>query len=221
MSSYLPCETRRLKSIIFLATACTLSVLGAHSFAFAASYHGLSWFRQSSCRAWATGFDSIAQLAFEASHVSAKVREKKEGKANFTWGRGNGGLDDSDRDLLVKTYRVVESVFEFGLGESTRLAAAANVIRYTGVDSDAAYVAQSRDAGPSHYKFVFADIGQTRQWGYPKKFLRKQSMQYQIAPLLGEMKPFDVYFIDGRFRVACVCSALLHASKFGRRDSSI
>ena len=46
-------------------------------------------------------------------------------------------------------------------------------------------------------------------------------MQYQIAPLLGEMKPFDVYFIDGRFRVACVCSALLHASKFGRRDSTI
>ena len=44
-------------------------------------------------------------------------------------------LDDSDRDLLVKTYRVVESVFEFGLGESTRLSAAANVIRYTGVDS--------------------------------------------------------------------------------------
>ena len=93
MSSYLPrgsrpeparhghtMSSRRLKSIIFLATACTLSVLGAHSFAFAASYHGLSWFRQSPCRAWATGFDSIAQLAFEASHVSAKVKEKKEGR---------------------------------------------------------------------------------------------------------------------------------------------
>lgn len=102
-----------------------------------------------------------------------------------------------------------------------RLAAAVNVIRYTGVDSDAAYVSQSRDTSPSHYKFVFADIGQTRAWGHPKEKLRKQSMQYQIAPLLGELKPFDVYFIDGRFRVACVCSALLHASKFGRHDSTV
>ena len=30
-------------------------------------------------------------------------------------------------------------------------------------------------------------------------------------------KPFDVYFVDGRFRVACVCQALLH----GHKDSIV
>jgi hypothetical protein len=165
-----------------------------------------------------SGFDSIAESAFELSQLQERDTSERQ---NFTWKRGSGGLADSDRKLLARSYLGVKSVFEFGLGESTRIAAAANVVRYTGVDSDALYVSQSRAEAPKHFKFLFADIGETKSWGQPGEALRKQSMQYQIAPLLSELRPFEVYFVDGRFRVACVCAALLHASKFNSFDSKI
>ena len=70
--------------------------------------------------------------------------------------------------FLVKSASgLKESVFEFGLGESTRLAAAANVIRYTGVDSDATYVSKQR-RGLVTINLYLPDIGQTRQ-GHPKE----------------------------------------------------
>ena len=166
---------------------------------------------------WTHAFDYIAESAFDRS----QLQPHRERETNYTWERGNGGLDDSDRDLLANLYGSVESVFEYGLGESTRLAAAAKLVRYSGVDSDAQYVANSRNSAPSHFKFYFADIGPTREWGNPKELLRKQSIQYQIAPLLSELRPFDVYFVDGRFRVACVCASILHASKFGGFESVV
>ena len=43
-------------------------------------------------------------------------------------------------------------------------------------------------------------------------------MQYQVAPLLSDPVSFDVYLVDGRYRVACVCLAFLHAEKFGATD---
>lgn len=108
-----------LTRIIFLTTACTLSALCAHLFAFTTRCRGSSCFLRLPYLNWTTSFDSIAQRAFDASHISAEERERERKRVNLTWERGNGGLDDSDRDLLVKTYRAVESVFEFGLGEST------------------------------------------------------------------------------------------------------
>lgn len=175
---------------------------------------------QRNLRTPAGGFDMLSEAAFEQSNHLKQGKRLKRSR-QYTWVKGNGGLDESDRELLSKIYSQAEAVFEFGLGESTRLAAAANVLRYTGVDSDALYVANSRDSAPNYFKFLFADIGETRIWGNPTRFLHKQAMQYQIAPLLTELAPFDVYFVDGRYRVACVCVSFLHASKFGRLDSLV
>jgi protein O-GlcNAc transferase len=40
-------------------------------------------------------------------------------------------------------------------------------------------------------------------------------LDYQIAPLFLEKKPFDVYMVDGRWRVACVMACFLHAMHCG------
>jgi len=64
-------------------------------------------------------------------------------------------------------------------------------------------------------------VEETGHWGLPVDVLRKQVMQYQLSALQSEKLPFDVYFVDGRFRVACFCAAFLHASKFGRTDVSV
>ena len=126
-----------------------------------------------------------------------------------------GGLSDQDRTLLGRIYSEAESLFEWGLGESTWIASHVGVPRYAGIDSDAAWVANARDQALSHFRFYLADIGKTGIWGYPEKELAKASLDYQLAPMLSEQLPFDVYMVDGRYRLACMLIAFLHASARG------
>lgn len=56
-----------------------------------------------------------------------------------------GGLDDNDRKMLARYYGSANSVFEWGLGESSYMAGHFNVSRYAGVDSEAEWVSNARD----------------------------------------------------------------------------
>jgi hypothetical protein len=136
--------------------------------------------------------------------------------------RTDGGLMDRDRLKLAEIYGAVESVFEYGLGESTYIANEVGVRRYAGIDSDAAWVIQVRDKSPDHYRFYFADVGVTVAWGYPKDniILPKSIFQYQLMPLLAEPQAFDVYMVDGRWRVPCMIVSFLHASARGADPQS-
>jgi len=128
------------------------------------------------------------------------------------WEKGTM-LSDEDRLVLGRLYRDASSVIEFGLGESTKIAAYVGVPRYVGVDSDAAWISTARaESRMDHFRFFFADIGKTRQVGHPvDNRLKKIPYDYQIMPLVGETEAFDVYVIDGRYRIACACVSLLHA----------
>eukprot|EP00581_Thalassiosira_minuscula_P007289 CAMPEP_0183709920 /NCGR_PEP_ID=MMETSP0737-20130205/5856_1 /TAXON_ID=385413 /ORGANISM="Thalassiosira miniscula, Strain CCMP1093" /LENGTH=278 /DNA_ID=CAMNT_0025938139 /DNA_START=54 /DNA_END=890 /DNA_ORIENTATION=+ len=135
--------------------------------------------------------------------------------------QSGGGLHDTDRLLVGALYYNATSVFEFGLGESTMIAAHVGVPRYAGVDSDAVWVTMARDnSNMDHFRFSFADIGPTGLWGYPNNTkLNKIPLEYQIAALNNEMAAFDVYLVDGRYRTACACASMLHAlGRGGKRD---
>lgn len=142
-----------------------------------------------------------------------------------------GGLNDIDRELVLKYYGQSESVFEFGVGESTTIASALDVPRFTGVDNDPVWINNVRGQSPLRFKFHYADIGPIREWGVPQvgSFLvgkqdevapeSKQWPRYALEALANEFQPFNFYMVDGRFRVACVCAAMLHASKYGKASS--
>eukprot|EP00569_Conticribra_weissflogii_P009378 CAMPEP_0171369448 /NCGR_PEP_ID=MMETSP0879-20121228/7360_1 /TAXON_ID=67004 /ORGANISM="Thalassiosira weissflogii, Strain CCMP1336" /LENGTH=278 /DNA_ID=CAMNT_0011877751 /DNA_START=25 /DNA_END=861 /DNA_ORIENTATION=- len=134
--------------------------------------------------------------------------------------RTGGGLTDEDRVMLGSYYGSANSVFEWGLGESSYIAGHLNVPRYAGVDSDAGWVSSTRAKCPTHFRFSFADIGETKEFGNPAETLDKNSYNYIVAPLMSEMCPFDVYMVDGRYRPACVMMALLHASEYNH-DATI
>jgi hypothetical protein len=161
-------------------------------------------------------FDIIKHNLYKEASKVVKTN-RKEFILDEEWERGSGGLDDTDRMVLGKLYYNATSVFEFGLGESTRIAAYTGVPRYSGVDSDPVWVNMARsESKQSHFRFYYADIGDTKMWGYPVDgTLQKIQYNYQIAPLVMEDKPFDVYLVDGRFRVACACISFLHAIKTG------
>lgn len=77
-------------------------------------------------------------------------------------------MDDADRLTLGDLYYNANSVFEYGLGESTLIAAHTGVPRYAGIDSDAEWVAQARkNSKLDHFRFNFADIGAIQAWGNP------------------------------------------------------
>ena len=164
-------------------------------------------------------FDEAASMAYskivedEQRRIQTRAITKFDVK-NWTL-RTSGGLEDSDRATLAGIYARANSVFEFGLGESTYLADYLQVPRYAGVDSDVAYVNECRQKVSSHFRFYYADVGNTKSWGYPTQDLTKAVMQYQIAPLQAEPLPFDVYMVDGRWRLALLVLSFLHAASRG------
>ena len=176
-------------------------------------------------------FDEAAQHLFEIATSSttntlSSVSERKEFPIDVKEWKAMklttaGGLSDNDRIALGKIYGTANSIFEYGLGESTSIAAYVGVPRYSGVDSDPHYVSQARTLAPDYFRFYFADIGPTQDWGHPtNKKLRKNKFNYQVSSLLSEKnKPFDVYMIDGRYRLPCVLISLLHAAS-SRTSSS-
>lgn len=177
-----------------------------------------------------SAFDEIAKEIYESSNVQQpqNIKRRKFNKNTLDprrgkWRKGTGGLVDSDRLLLGEYYYNASSVFEFGLGESTYIAAYVGVPRYTGVDSDAKWVAEGRSNVESmnvtHFNFHFADIGPTREWGNPTKpELVKIKYNYQVATLLQSQEAYDFYMIDGRYRVASACLSFLHALKYRKDD---
>lgn len=165
-------------------------------------------------------FDSISHKLFrDAVSTSGENGKRKKFVLDENWERGDGGLDDADRRTLGELYYNASSVFEFGLGESTFIAAATNIPRYAGVDSDANWVGMAREKvinqDMDHFRFYFSDIGETKEWGYPEKDLAKNPYDYQLSALMAEQEAFDVYMVDGRYRVACACLSFLHAIKHG------
>lgn len=131
----------------------------------------------------------------------------------------DGGLTASDRILLGSIFYNASSVFEFGVGESTQIAAYVGVPRYSGIDSDANWVTRAREeAQKAHFKFYFADIGHTLAWGVPANSrLIQLPLNYQLQALYVELEPFDVYFVDGRYRVACAIASFIHALSRGAK----
>jgi hypothetical protein len=172
--------------------------------------------RGSSARPSLTKFDVIRQTLYNTASNVVKTKRQKF-ILDEEWVRGTGGLDDNDRLVLGELYYNATSVFEYGLGESTRIAAFVGVPRYSGVDSDPEWVAKARkEAKHSHFRFYYGDIGDTKMFGHPvDSSLQKIQYNYQIAPLVSEDKPFDVYLVDGRYRVACASISFLHAMKTG------
>mmetsp|Transcript_9306 Transcript_9306/g.13838 ORF Transcript_9306/g.13838 Transcript_9306/m.13838 type:complete len:608 (+) Transcript_9306:87-1910(+) len=182
-----------------------------------------------------SAFDILKQKLYsKAALTSPGIKRQKVNLSEWninskTW----GGLFTEDRKLLSELYLNATSIFEYGLGESTCIAAHTRVPRYAGVDSDMYWVSTARDnvevnytvsTPDGHYngnrfRFYFADVGKTKEWGKPyNQNLAKIAYDYQVAPLVTELKAFSVYLIDGRYRVACACISFLHALKYNKRD---
>ena len=111
------------------------------------------------------GLDDIYRHLYQSYrlNITAPALREQQEFSSETWKyKESASLRDNDRKFLFDMYKSVDSVFEYGLGESTKIAAAAGVPRYFGVDSDALYVDKARKDVPDNYRFYFADVGPTK-----------------------------------------------------------
>jgi hypothetical protein len=131
------------------------------------------YFRQ----AYDTVYDAIIQETSCNTTLATNCFPRK--RVNFKTFplKSDGGLNDADRKFIEKTYYNANSVFEFGIGESTDIAAATNLPRYVGVDSSSEWVKMVRDRTPDRFRFFFADISKTGAWGYPVEEMSNQTLR--------------------------------------------
>lgn len=167
-----------------------------------------------------TPFEEAVTDAFNATMKSEAIPKAEIDLKNWPVD-SKGGLRPEDRIMVHKHYSRANSIFEFGLGESTLMASAIGVQRYSGIDSDSVWVSGVRDKVLKHFRFYFADLGKTKSWGFPfDKEIAKGVYNYQMAPLHSEPLAFDVYFVDGRYRIPSLLASVLHASARGSLSST-
>lgn len=121
--------------------------------------------------------------------------------------------------LLTETYRAAGTILEYGSGGSTDLAASMGKQVWS-VESDAAWAAGMRGHLDAHHPghrvtISHVDIGRTKSWGRPRNVSRMA--EWHLYPLAvwdmpGLLHP-DVILIDGRFRVACLVTALMRVTR--------
>lgn len=146
----------------------------------------------------------------------AAQRQQKEFDAASWTSRAQRGLSVEDLDKIAGIYSTANSVYEFGgLGESAYIADLVDVPRYSGSDSNVTLVEECRQNVNDAFRFYYADIGEIREHGHPRNNHAKNLFDYQVAPLLAEPLPFDVYMLDGRFRFPLMALSFLHAAARG------
>lgn len=170
-----------------------------------------------------SGFASIVETAYKRA-LNQSLRERRPFDVDWWETKSGlnttGGLTHLDRKLLGVIYRNASSVFEFGLGESTYIANFVGVPRYGGIDSDPVWVGMAREKVAPYFRFYLGDVGKTLAWGWPAlRTGQKNILNYQLSPLIVEPLPFDVYMVDGRWRLPIMIACFLHASDRGALQS--
>ena len=123
------------------------------------------------------------------------------------------------RAALERHLRAAGTYLEFGAGGSTVLAAQLSVPSITSIESSKAWIDHVAGsigsfASKSVVRLLHADIGETKEWGHPvdDSAIRRWPGYFWgawEAVRQGGLDP-DLVLVDGRFRVACFLSSLLH-----------
>lgn len=121
----------------------------------------------------------------------------------------------AEQALFKSFLPCAKSYFEFGSGGSTILAAKTVAGAVCSVESDRDWIEKVKSSSStSDYErsFLFVDIGPTGDWGKPiKPHGEVNYLNYHTLVWERVTQRFDLYFIDGRFRVACFCQCLLRS----------
>ncbi len=138
-------------------------------------------------------------------------------------------MSDSEFLLFSRYYKSARRIIEFGSGGSTLFAIANTSASVITIESDVNWLGELRNyqeivtaLRTGRLTLIHVDIGPTKEWGFPlDESFRKNWPDYAAAPwrahsisgrvaqLFGFFRrEADVVFVDGRFRVSCILTAI-------------
>lgn len=125
-------------------------------------------------------------------------------------------MSAAERGLFESFARCSESYVEFGTGGSTCLASRLVGRSILSVDSAKDWLDRVDAAcagSPVRPRLIHADIGVTGEWGYPAEHARAHDWPryHEALWALPGASDADLYFVDGRFRVACFAQIVARA----------
>jgi hypothetical protein len=128
-------------------------------------------------------------------------------------------LTDLEHTLLNAFLAMSDNYVEFGTGGSTIMACQKVHRTVTSVDSSLEWIEKVKaectlQATSLQPDIMHVDIGQIGGWGFPidNEARLKWPKYHEELWSNPNASDADLYFVDGRFRVACFIQALLHSS---------
>jgi hypothetical protein len=126
-------------------------------------------------------------------------------------------MDAHEVSLFKSFLNLSERYLEFGSGGSTWLASRMRKGWIISVDSAREWLANVASATKdcvTRPQLIHVDIGRLREWGFPADREKQNSWPQYHEDIWQrpESRNADLYFIDGRFRVACFVQCLLHST---------
>jgi hypothetical protein len=127
-------------------------------------------------------------------------------------------MAETELACFERLLRCANRVLEYGCGGSTVFAASFRKCEVFSVESDANWLTEIeaepivRDAiSTGRISLNYVNVGPTGEWGFPlDQECRHLWPRYSEVPWI-RRSDFDLIFVDGRFRVACVLHAVLRA----------
>lgn len=130
-------------------------------------------------------------------------------------------LSAKERDTLIKYVKQSKQYLEFGSGGSTFLTICNSDAKIYSVESDISWIYYLRNweiikkaEKDNNLYFQYINIGKTGAWGKPINDSCQELYPNYSEYIFKKLDKIDIdtVFIDGRFRVACVLSAILYYS---------
>lgn len=129
-------------------------------------------------------------------------------------------MSPSERKLFKKSLKKAKQYFEFGSGGST-VWAVKEGLTVQGVESDANWVNALKSKLGEQCQVETVDIGLTKEWGFPVSMEAADKFPAYSQAISQHSESFDFILVDGRFRVACTMSAILHVLDRSEKISDV
>jgi hypothetical protein len=126
--------------------------------------------------------------------------------------QSDGRLFDGDEASFIKHVSRAKVYAEYGVGQSTDWVHRNTSATILAVDSSQQWIQKVvADKTGQRIDARWVDLGALGDWGRPLTYMQRDNfVQYVESPWLRSATP-DVVLIDGRFRVCCFFTSLLHA----------
>lgn len=130
-------------------------------------------------------------------------------------------MEDSEKNLLKKYISASRNYLEFGLGGSTIYSLLNSNAKIISIDTNVPWIDFMKAFKvisinlKDRLKIEYINIGPTKNWGFPIDESQAELFpDFSSKPFtFYDANEFDTILVDGRFRVACVLSSIIHRTQ--------